>query len=264
MNYTIPDKEFLALYEGLQKFESQLIGRQVVFLTDNASVTYRETTPHMTPRHARMADYISRFNHKVHHIPGKHNIIPDMLSRQYENEKSGLGDEQPPRDPDMEIEEMSLDSDSGYSPCDSDASENAQMELNELTLRRSTRQSQPNNTAVDKANSVENTSGISDVNDPKQIDMNSHKASRKSKPVPKGKTPKIRGAQSSKKCEQVVADRKAAQVWEIPDDNLIDLDKEHEAEMSAAIAEGYKHDVVFSTSLHDLLVEVSYPSSTHR
>ncbi|KAK4699843.1 hypothetical protein P7C70_g6412, partial [Phenoliferia sp. Uapishka_3] len=84
-NYRTHEQELLAVFEGFQKFEGQLLGRKVIVITDNVSLEAFLTGRNFTPRQARVYDYLSQFDFVVKHIAGVNNFVPDMLSRQFED-----------------------------------------------------------------------------------------------------------------------------------------------------------------------------------
>ncbi|KAK4705029.1 hypothetical protein P7C70_g1182, partial [Phenoliferia sp. Uapishka_3] len=85
-NYATHEQELLAVFEGFQKFESQLIGRKVYVITDNKSLQYFLTSKTFTPRQARVYDFLSKFDFSIQHIDGVHNHLADTLSRQFEGQ----------------------------------------------------------------------------------------------------------------------------------------------------------------------------------
>ncbi|KAK4699156.1 hypothetical protein P7C70_g7110, partial [Phenoliferia sp. Uapishka_3] len=90
-NYPVHDQEIQAILEGFAKNESQLLGREVIVLTDNKSLEAFMTSKQLTPRQARVYDFLSKFKFTIKYIKGEYNFLPDTLSRQFE----GL----PPSDP---------------------------------------------------------------------------------------------------------------------------------------------------------------------
>jgi hypothetical protein len=91
LRYHTPDQELHAFTEGFDKYEDCLIGRGVTVLCDNGSLAHFLTQKHIVGRPARAYDFLSQFDFQIKHIEGKHNIVPDMLSRQYEHPDSGVG-----------------------------------------------------------------------------------------------------------------------------------------------------------------------------
>jgi hypothetical protein len=85
-NYRTHEQELLAIYEGFQKFEGKLLGRKVIVLTDNKSLESFLQSKNLTPRQARVYEYLSQFNFVIKYIKGEFNFVADMLSRQFEGQ----------------------------------------------------------------------------------------------------------------------------------------------------------------------------------
>ncbi|KAK4702880.1 hypothetical protein P7C70_g3340, partial [Phenoliferia sp. Uapishka_3] len=64
-NYRTHEQELLAVFEGFQKFEGQLLGRKVIVITNNVSLEAFLTGRNFTPRQARVYDYLSQFDFVV-------------------------------------------------------------------------------------------------------------------------------------------------------------------------------------------------------
>ena len=79
-NYTTEEKELLAVIHALKLFRCYLEGNTFTILTDHNPLKYFETKQDMSPRQARWAHYLSRFDYKWEWIKGKHNPA-DLLSR---------------------------------------------------------------------------------------------------------------------------------------------------------------------------------------
>lgn len=75
-NYAVHEQEIQAVMEGFEKNEGQLIDREVIVLTDNRSLENFLTGKALTPRQARVYDYLSRFKFVIKYIEGKHNHVP--------------------------------------------------------------------------------------------------------------------------------------------------------------------------------------------
>lgn len=89
-NYQIGDRELLAIVQALKEWRHLLEGSvvPVLILTDHKNLTYLSEAKRLTPRQARWALFLSRFNYVVSYLPGSKNIRADALSRQY-SELSG-------------------------------------------------------------------------------------------------------------------------------------------------------------------------------
>ena len=70
--------------KGIERFEQHLIGRKFVVVTDHMALqTYWTTLPHLTRRHVRIYNELSRFDFTMEFIPGRENTLADSLSRLY-------------------------------------------------------------------------------------------------------------------------------------------------------------------------------------
>jgi transposase InsO family protein len=87
-NYRVHETELLAVFEGLQKFESQLLGCKVIIVTDNSSLSRFLSTKSMTPHQARAYKFMCQFDLEIRYIEGEHNHLADTLSRQYEGHEN--------------------------------------------------------------------------------------------------------------------------------------------------------------------------------
>ena len=80
-NYPTHDKEMLAIVDCLKKFEPQLTDIKFDILTDHAPLTHWNTQKELSARQIRWNETLSRFDAKIHHIPGISNSAADALSR---------------------------------------------------------------------------------------------------------------------------------------------------------------------------------------
>jgi hypothetical protein len=82
-NYKIHDQEMLAVIEALKDWRSFLEGSPKPFeiITDHDNLTYWRSAQDLSRRQARWALYLSHFNFKMTHRPGKLNTQADALSR---------------------------------------------------------------------------------------------------------------------------------------------------------------------------------------
>ena len=82
-NYEIHDKELLAVIRGLEEFRHLLEGakHQIEVLTDHRNLVYFMTAQSLTRRQARWSLFLSRFDFRITHRPGKSSVKPDALSR---------------------------------------------------------------------------------------------------------------------------------------------------------------------------------------
>ena len=79
-NYTTEEKELLAIIQALKLFRCYLEGNQFTIVTDHNPLKYFDTKQDLSPRQARWAQYLSRFNYTWEWIKGTTNPA-DFLSR---------------------------------------------------------------------------------------------------------------------------------------------------------------------------------------
>ena len=83
LNYSTFDRELLAAYLAVRHFRWFLTARKFTLFSDHkplVSALFRVGEP-WSPRQARHLSYILEFTNDVQHLPGKENIIADVLSR---------------------------------------------------------------------------------------------------------------------------------------------------------------------------------------
>lgn len=88
-NYEIYDKELLAIIHGLDKYRHYLEGHLEKFAiwSDHQNLIYFRLAQKLSRRQARWALYLTRFNYKLHHKPGKTMQAEDPLSRRPDHEE---------------------------------------------------------------------------------------------------------------------------------------------------------------------------------
>jgi hypothetical protein len=89
-NYTVHDKELLAIVKTFHHFRSWLHGspEPIKVWSDHKALQHFLTTTNLTQRHARWAEKLAEFRFQIHHTPGRANAAADALSRKDDN---GLG-----------------------------------------------------------------------------------------------------------------------------------------------------------------------------
>jgi hypothetical protein len=80
-NYPVHEKEMLALVDTLEEWRHYLLGAEVAEFTDNSALSYLQKNPRPSPRQVRWLEKLQRYTLKVTHIPGRHNVAADALSR---------------------------------------------------------------------------------------------------------------------------------------------------------------------------------------
>src|SRR5277367_7181577 len=82
-NYEIYDRELLVIIRALTDWRHYLMGSPhiVTIPSDHRNLTYFRTAQKLNRRQARWSLYLSEFNVKLIHVPGKQMIQSDALSR---------------------------------------------------------------------------------------------------------------------------------------------------------------------------------------
>src|SRR5215813_4237779 len=81
MNYTITEKELLAVIFTLDKFRSYLISSSTVVYSDHTAVRYLMSKQDAKPRLLRWILLLQEFNLTIKDKKGAENVIADHLSR---------------------------------------------------------------------------------------------------------------------------------------------------------------------------------------
>ena len=80
-NYTVTDREALAIVWGLEHFKSFCEGHRYTAVTDHAALRYLYTAKNKTPRLHRLLLRLQPYEVKLHYRAGKDNHAADLLSR---------------------------------------------------------------------------------------------------------------------------------------------------------------------------------------
>jgi hypothetical protein len=82
-NYTVHDKELLAIKETFRHFRSWMHGspEPVKVWSDHKALQHFLTTTKLTQRHARWAQELGEFRFQIQHVKGTDNTVADVLSR---------------------------------------------------------------------------------------------------------------------------------------------------------------------------------------
>ena len=86
-NYEIYNKELLAIIKALEEWRPELQGAQQEFdiVTDHKNLEYFTTTKTLNQRQVRWSEFLSQFNFRITYRPGAKAILPDSLSRKWED-----------------------------------------------------------------------------------------------------------------------------------------------------------------------------------
>ncbi|GFT72593.1 hypothetical protein TNCV_974391 [Trichonephila clavipes] len=80
-NYTVTERECLAVVWALNKFRTYLGSLPIKVITDNAALTHLTNVKNLSNRVIRLALKLAEFNIEWEHKPGTQNTIADVLSR---------------------------------------------------------------------------------------------------------------------------------------------------------------------------------------
>uniref|UniRef100_A0A670HKZ8 Gypsy retrotransposon integrase-like protein 1 n=1 Tax=Podarcis muralis TaxID=64176 RepID=A0A670HKZ8_PODMU len=85
-NYTVYDRELLAIHEAFRRWRHLLIGAQhkVQVCTDHKNLEYWRTARVLNQRQVRWAQEFSKFHFEICYVPGPENVRADALSRKPE------------------------------------------------------------------------------------------------------------------------------------------------------------------------------------
>lgn len=80
-NYSVIEREALAVYWAVRKFEVYLYGRVFNLSTDHKPLLHLQSADKLNPRLKRWALYLNMFKYYSSHVPGSENCLSDLLSR---------------------------------------------------------------------------------------------------------------------------------------------------------------------------------------
>ena len=84
VNYPTNEKELLALVDAVDKLKHYFHGAKVEVFTDNTCLQYLHNMANPSPRHFRWIHRLQEFDLAITHIPGKSNVVADILSRMHD------------------------------------------------------------------------------------------------------------------------------------------------------------------------------------
>lgn len=79
-NYTVGEKELLAVIDSLKTWRVYLLGKQFKIQTDHRNLVYLQTKAQLSQRQMRWLDLLSQYNYQIVYLPGKKNMA-DPISR---------------------------------------------------------------------------------------------------------------------------------------------------------------------------------------
>lgn len=89
-NYTITVLECLAVVLAIKKFRAFIEGHEFKVVTDHASLKWLMRQSDLSGRLARWALKLQGFNFSIEHRKGRDNVVPDTLSRAFENSVAAM------------------------------------------------------------------------------------------------------------------------------------------------------------------------------
>ena len=86
INYTVTEKELLAIIYAVLKFRYYLIGSVFDIITDHKSLTFLLTSPFNSARLMRWTLALQEYDFTIIHCKGSDNVVADFFSRNFPNE----------------------------------------------------------------------------------------------------------------------------------------------------------------------------------
>ena len=81
LNYSIHEKELLAIIYALKVWRIYLEGHHFKVITDHKSLCFFNTQPTLSRRQARWNELVQEYDFEIIYKPGKTNIVADALSK---------------------------------------------------------------------------------------------------------------------------------------------------------------------------------------
>ena len=82
-NYSVTERELLAIVWALEKWRKYLFGKRFLLSTDHRPLTFIQTVKEPRGRIARWISRIQEYDFRIRYTPGKDNTVADSLSRSY-------------------------------------------------------------------------------------------------------------------------------------------------------------------------------------
>ena len=83
LSYSAFDRELFGVYAAIRHFRHHLEGRSFTIWTDHKPLTFAlsRVSDSWTARQQRQLSYVAEFTNKIIHVPGRLNIVADLMSR---------------------------------------------------------------------------------------------------------------------------------------------------------------------------------------
>ncbi|MCO5570946.1 hypothetical protein L7F22_024676 [Adiantum nelumboides] len=78
------EQDMYAVVYCLDQWRHYVLDKHTKIYTDNVSLKYFQTQPKLSPKQMRWQDQLAEYDIEIIHKPGKHNVMPDALSRIHE------------------------------------------------------------------------------------------------------------------------------------------------------------------------------------
>ncbi|XP_042423448.1 uncharacterized protein LOC122011078 [Zingiber officinale] len=98
MNYSITEKELLAIVFAIDKFKSYLVGSKVIVYSDHAAIRYLLNKKDVKPRSIRWILLLQEFNLEIRDKKGAENVMADHLSWVWPNGQKDVAFDPPIND----------------------------------------------------------------------------------------------------------------------------------------------------------------------
>lgn len=79
--YTVTEKELLGIVFGLKKFQTLIMGRQIIIRTDHYALKFLKQCRLLNDRLTRWVLFLNQFEYTIEHVKGRENVVADTLSR---------------------------------------------------------------------------------------------------------------------------------------------------------------------------------------
>lgn len=81
LNYTVTEKEALAIVTALTLWRVFILGRKLTVLTDHKALSFLQTYKLLSSRLSRWVLLIQEYSAHIHYCKGSDNVVADALSR---------------------------------------------------------------------------------------------------------------------------------------------------------------------------------------